>query len=76
MVKATLGWQGGVDVDFALVDPDGVEVASGATLGNPETLEFAVNRPGTYKYRVKGYATVLANYTLQSTVSRAVVTAQ
>jgi subtilisin family serine protease len=73
-IKATLGWQGGVDCDLALVDPDGVEVASGATLGNPETLEFAVNRPGTYKYRVKGYATVLATYTLDSVVSRAVVT--
>ncbi|MGH8029652.1 MAG: S8 family serine peptidase [Arenimonas sp.] len=75
-IKATLGWQGGVDVDFALVDPDGVEVASGATLANPETLEFAVNRPGTYRYRVKGYATVLANYTLESTQQRAVVTPQ
>jgi serine protease AprX len=76
MIKATVGWTGGADVDFALVDPDGVEVASGATLSNPEVLEFAVNRPGTYKYRVKGYATVLANYTVNSTVSRAVVTAQ
>jgi hypothetical protein len=74
-IRGTLGWQGGVDVDLVLVDPDGVEVASGATLGNPETLEFAVNRPGTYTWRVKGYATVLANYTLDSVVSRAVVTA-
>jgi serine protease AprX len=76
LIKATVGWTGGADVDFALVDPDGVEVASGATLANPEVLEFAVNRPGTYTYRVKGYATVLANYTLESVVSRAVVTAQ
>jgi subtilisin family serine protease len=76
VVKASVGWQGGVDIDFALVDPDGVEVASGATLANPETLEFAVNRPGTYTYRVKGYATVLANYTVQSTQVRAVVTTQ
>ena len=76
LVKATVGWQGGVDIDFALVDPDGVEVATAATLGNPESLEFAVNRPGTYKYRVKGYATVLANYTVESTQVRAVVTAQ
>jgi subtilisin family serine protease len=74
-IRGTLGWQGGVDVDLVLVDPDGVEVASGATLGNPETLEFAVNRPGTYTWRVKGYATVLANYTLDSVVSRAVVSA-
>lgn len=73
-VKATVGWTGGVDIDFALVDPDGVEVATGASLGNPEVLEFAVTRPGTYKYRVKGYATVLANYTLDSTITRATST--
>jgi len=73
-IKATLGWDGGVDVDFALVDPSGNEVASGASLSNPETLEYAVTVPGTYKYRVKGYATVLANYTLDSTVTRAVTT--
>lgn len=75
-IKANLSWTGGVDVDFSLVDPDGAEVASGATLANPEVLEFAVNRPGTYKYRVKGYATVLASYTLESTQVRAVVTPQ
>lgn len=74
-IKATLGWDGGVDVDFSLVDPDGNEVASGATLSNPETLEFAVAKPGTYKYLVKGYATVLANYTLDSTITTARTTA-
>jgi subtilisin family serine protease len=73
-VKATLGWLGGVDIDFSLVDPAGNEVASGASLSNPETLEFAVAVPGTYKYRVKGYAVALANYTLTSTETRAVVT--
>lgn len=73
-IKATLGWDGGVDVDFSLVGPDGSEVASGATLSNPETLEYAVTTPGTYKYLVKGYATVLANYTLDSTVTSATVT--
>lgn len=73
-IKAVIGWDGGVDIDFSLVDPDGNEVASGATLSNPETLEFAVARPGTYKYLVKGYATVLANYTLDSTVVSATTT--
>ena len=73
-IKAVIGWDGGVDIDFSLLDPNGVEVASGATLANPETLEFAVIEPGTYTYQVKGYATVLANYTLNSTVIKAVVT--
>lgn len=72
-IKAVLGWGGGVDVDFSLVDPFGNEVASGATLSNPETLEFMVSEPGTYKYLVKGYATVVADYTLNSTETRAVV---
>lgn len=75
-IKATITWDGGVDIDFSLVDPDGNEVASGATLANPEVLEFNVVQPGTYKYLVKGYATVIANYTLDSTLTRAIVTAQ
>ena len=66
-IKASLSWEGGVDLDFALVDPDGVEVASGATLSNPEALEYAVTKPGTYTYQVKGYAAAIANYTLKST---------
>lgn len=70
-IKANLGWSGGVDIDFSLVDPAGNEVASGASLANPETLEFAVTTPGTYKYLVKGFATVIANYTLDSTITTA-----
>nr|MDQ3057760.1 S8 family serine peptidase [Pseudomonadota bacterium] len=75
-IKANLGWDGGVDIDFSLVDPAGNEVASGASLANPEVLEFAVTQPGTYTYRVKGFATVVANYTLTSTLTRAIVNTQ
>lgn len=75
-IKAVLGWGGGVDVDFSLLDPSGNEVATGATLSNPETLEFMVVEPGTYKYLVKGYATVVADYTLTSTQTRAVISTQ
>jgi serine protease AprX len=74
-IQARLGWNGGVDLDLYLIDPEGKQVASGATLANPEVLEFAVTQPGTYKYQVTGYATVLAEYTLDSTLTRAVVTA-
>ena len=73
-IKANLSWSGGVDIDFSLVDPFGNEVASGASLANPETLEFAVTEPGTYKYLVKGFAPVVANHTLTSTETRAVIT--
>lgn len=75
-IKATLGWSGGVDVDFSLVDPDGNEVASGASLANPEVLEYAPTQPGTYKYLVKGYATVLADYTLESTLTHVTLNTQ
>ncbi|MDQ3287535.1 MAG: S8 family serine peptidase [Pseudomonadota bacterium] len=75
-IRATLGWDGGVDIDFSLLDPNGVEVASGATLANPEVLEYGVGEPGVYTYQVKGYATVLANYTLDSTQLKAVTTSK
>lgn len=75
-IKAILSWSGGVDVDFSLVDPAGNEVASGASLANPEVLEYAPTGPGTYKYLVKGYATVLADYTLDITLTRVTVNAQ
>jgi subtilisin family serine protease len=71
-IRGVLGWEGGVDVDLYLLGPDGQQVASGATLANPEMLEFAVKQPGTYTWQVSGYATVIANYTLQATVVRAV----
>lgn len=75
-IQATIGWDGGVDIDFSLVDPDGNEVASGASLANPEVLEYAPTQPGTYKYLVKGYATVLANYTLESRLTSVTVAPQ
>lgn len=71
-VRAVLSWDGVADLDLYLVDPEGNQVASAATLDNPERLEFAIKLPGTYTFQVTGYASVLTNYRLQSTVSRTV----
>jgi hypothetical protein len=71
-IKGTLAWTGALDLDVYLVGPDGVRVASGATIGNPEIFEYAVARPGTYTIEVTGFATVAATYTVTSTVTRAV----
>ena len=69
-LQASLGWDGGVpaqDIDLYLLDPDGKQVASAATTANPEALQYAVQQPGTYTWRVTGYATASASYTLRST---------
>lgn len=71
-INGELAWTGLLDLDLYLVDPNGNEVASGATLGNPETLEYDVAEPGTYTWRVTGYVSVLADYTLTQTITRAV----
>jgi serine protease AprX len=73
-LAATLAWDGGVpaqDLDLYLLDPDGNQVAAAATVGNPESLQYAINRTGTYTYRVSGYAAAAASYTLTSDASLA-----
>lgn len=71
-IAVTTGWDGVADLDVYLLDPDGVEVASAATLGNPERLEFQVAKPGTYTIRVAGYASVVTSYRVDAVVGRAV----
>ncbi|QDH70240.1 S8 family serine peptidase [Marilutibacter alkalisoli] len=76
-IRAALEWDAGaVDLDFYLLDPHGQPVASAASLDNPEVLEYAVTEPGTYTYQVTGYISVLSNYTVTSTQSKAVVIAE
>ena len=72
-IDAVLSWTGLLDVDLYLLDPSGNQVASGASLGNPETLSYAVREPGTYTLQVSGYVTLFANYTLDATVTRAII---
>jgi serine protease AprX len=73
-ISAETGWTGGVDIDMYLLDPDGNTVASDASLNNPEVLGYWVERPGMYAYKLVGYATVVANYSITSTQTRAVTT--
>lgn len=71
-IRAELGWDGLFDLDLYLIDPHGNTVASGATLANPEFLEYVPKEPGVYTYEITGYISVTADYTLHSTLTRVV----
>ncbi len=71
-LKGDLSWTGALDLDLYLVDPTGARVASGATSASPERFEYTVSQPGAYVVEVTGFATAAANYTLRSTITRAV----
>lgn len=71
-IGGELAWDGLLDLDLYLVDPNGNQVASGATLDNPEYLEFDVAEPGTYTWQITGYISVVADYTLTETQTKVV----
>jgi subtilisin family serine protease len=52
------------DMDLYLLDPAGHVVKTAGIFGGPEILSAEVEQPGTYKYRVVGYANGPVTYTL------------
>jgi hypothetical protein len=73
-IDATLNFDdptgaGVTDLDLLLLDPDGNEVGSSAAAGGPEHISAAVNRGGTYTYRVIGWSNGPTDFTLASVQS-------
>ena len=56
--------QNAEDMDFYLFGPDGKEVTHSAIFGGPEEFDATVSKPGTYKYRVEGFANGPVQYTI------------
>ncbi|WP_218958942.1 hypothetical protein [Salinimonas marina] len=67
-LTTSLSWSGAGDLDFFLVDPNGVEVASSATLENPEVIQYMTDEPGTYQLRVTGYISAVTPFEIDSTI--------
>ncbi|MCC2605237.1 S8 family peptidase [Planctobacterium marinum] len=68
-VTSALSWTGVADLDFFLVNPEGVEVASSASLENPETMQFWTDTAGTYTLRVTGYISVATPFTITTDIT-------
>lgn len=68
-VTSTLTWTGVADLDFYLVNPDGVEVASSASLDNPEVIQFFTDLAGTYTLRVTGYISLATPFTITTDIT-------
>jgi subtilisin family serine protease len=76
-LSATLTWDytsipaagvGLPDLDFLLFDPNGNEIASSGNSEGGESLSANTPIPGTYIYRVYGWANVNTNFTVESTL--------
>jgi subtilisin family serine protease len=52
------------DLDFYLYGPDDKEVTHSAISGGPEQFSTIISQPGTYKYRVVGFANGPVQYTI------------
>jgi subtilisin family serine protease len=60
---------GVTDLDLFLYDANGNEVASSTNAGGPESLSANIAGGGAYKYRVAGWMSAAASYTITSTQS-------
>ncbi|WP_223668834.1 S8 family peptidase [Kangiella shandongensis] len=69
LIEANLSWEGVADLDFELLNAAGEQVASSASLSNPEVLSYAPEQAGDYVLRVNGYASVVTNFQIDATVS-------
>ncbi|AOE49818.1 S8 family serine peptidase [Kangiella sediminilitoris] len=69
LIEASLTWEGVADLDFELLNSAGEQVASSASLSNPEVLSYAPEQAGDYVLRVNGYASVVTNFQIDATVS-------
>lgn len=70
-IESTLSWDAVADLDFYLVNPNGEEVASSASLANPESLAFEPTMAGTYLLRVTGFISVATPFSIETTVTSA-----
>lgn len=62
--QAVLSWQPFADLDFAIADANGDELATAGTLDNPEVIELNINQAGEYTFKVKGYLSAATSYTI------------
>ncbi|WP_372761628.1 S8 family serine peptidase [Pseudoalteromonas sp.] len=63
-VTAVLSWQPFADLDFAIADANGEDLATAGTLDNPEVIELNINQAGEYTFKVKGYLSAATSYTI------------
>ncbi|MCA1617986.1 MAG: hypothetical protein LC795_01440 [Acidobacteria bacterium] len=73
-LDATLRWEyadvagvGIPDLDFQLPDPNGNEIDSSGNSSGPEHISADTTIPGTYTYRVYGWANGPTDFTVEST---------
>lgn len=66
-IEGVLSWDPFADLDLRLYDPSGQEIASAASLEQPEIAVADISEAGTYTWVIEGYVSVLTNYSLEST---------